>query len=42
MKYVYKCNTCEYAIFNYNKSYKLKKGINVGADVPKKIKWRGY
>ena len=26
--------------YNYNtKTYKLKKGINVGADVPKRIKW---
>ena len=24
MRYVYKCNTCEYAIFNYNKNYRLK------------------
>lgn len=24
MRYVYKCNTCKYAIFNYNKNYKLK------------------
>lgn len=33
------------SIYDYNernKSYVLKEEINVGADVPKKIKWRGY
>lgn len=33
-----------YSIYKYNegtKSYVLKKGITVGADVPKRIDWRG-
>lgn len=32
-------NTSIYRYNEKNKSYVLKKGINVGADVPKRIKW---
>lgn len=34
-----KWNSSVYEYNEKNKSYVLKKGINVGADVPKKIKW---
>lgn len=33
------------SIYKYNsrlKSYVLRKGINVGSDVPKRINWKGY
>lgn len=33
------------SIYRYNprlKSYVLRKGINVGSDVPKRINWKGY
>lgn len=33
-------NTSIYEFNEKNKSYVLKKGINVGADVPKKINWK--
>lgn len=33
-------NTSIYRYNDKSKSYVLKKGINVGADVPKKIKWQ--
>lgn len=35
-------NPSIYEFNEKNKSYVLKKGINVGADVPKKISWKNY
>ncbi len=35
-------NTSAYRYDKKTKSYKLKNGINVGADVPKKIKWKNF
>ena len=35
-------NTSVYKYNNKNKCYELKKGINTGADAPKRIKWTAF
>ena len=35
-------NTSAYKYNNKNKCYELKKGINTGADAPKRIKWTAF